>query len=83
MLNITCFILGTCGIWESKNTFCQFYVICAGKEKEHSLGRRQTCVPLPALFEVMLYEAGQLLRGTGARIKLNNAYFKMHSMGTK
>lgn len=53
------------------------------QEKEHSLGGRQTCVQLPALFKVMLYEAGQLLLGTGARIKLNNAYFKMHSMGTK
>jgi len=47
------------------------------------LGGRQTCVQLPALFKVMLCEAGQLLLGTGARIKLNNAYFKMHSMGTK
>lgn len=83
MLNITWFILGTCGIWESKNTFCQFYVIVQVQEKEHSLGCRQTCVQLPALFKVMLCEAGQLFLGTRARIKLNNAYFKMHSMGTK
>lgn len=57
-------------------------LLCRYKRK-HSLGGRQTCVQLPALSKVVLYEAGQLLLGPGARIKLNNAHFEILSMGTK
>lgn len=78
--NVTWFILGTYGILE-KNTLPNL-CYCAGiRERAHSLGGRETCVQWPALSKVVLFEAGQLLLGTEARIKLNNRYLKIHSMG--
>lgn len=68
--------------WKVKIHFANFMLLCRYKRK-HSLGGRQTCVQLPALSKPVLCEAGQLLPGTGARIKLNNAHLKMHSKGTK
>lgn len=79
--NITWFILGTYGILEKKYTL-PILCSCAGiRERAHNLGGRETCVQWPALSKVVLFEAGQLLLGTEARIKLNNAHFKIPSMG--
>lgn len=79
--NITWFILGTYGILEKKYTL-PILCYCAGiGERAHNLGGREAYVQLPALSKVVLFEACQLLLGTGARIKLNNAHFKIHGMG--
>lgn len=79
--DITWFILGTYGILGKKYTL-PILCYCAGiRERAHNLGGRETCVQWPALSKVVLFEAGQLLPGTGARIKLNDAHFKIHRLG--
>lgn len=77
-IKIIWFILGTCGISESKNTLCQFYVIVQVWEKDQ-FGGRQTCVHLPALSKVVLLDVGELPLGAGAKIKFENAYLKYTS----
>lgn len=55
--------------WKKKYTL-PILCYCAGiRERAHNLGGRETYVQLPALSKVVLFEAGQLLLGTGARIK--------------